>query len=109
MLDEESSGYDPHFLKAILRHISIFPVGSWVKISTGDVGEVIKTNKDTPMRPVIRVTYDRNQKRLPGPRLIDLSKQLLIHVEKCVETSEPSAGGMTTGLPYADNGAGGNI
>lgn len=88
ILDDEASGYDPHFVKALLKFVSIFPVGSWVSISTGEIGEVVKTNKDTPMRPVINIVYDRTKKRLSKSRFIDLSKQLLIHVDNCVEIND---------------------
>jgi HD-GYP domain-containing protein (c-di-GMP phosphodiesterase class II) len=88
ILDEESASYDPHYIKALLRHISIFPVGSWVTISTGEIGEVVKTNKDTPMRPIINVVFDRFKRRLSKTRLIDLSKQLLIHVDSGIDMSE---------------------
>lgn len=88
ILDEESSGYDPHFIKAILRYISIYPVGNWVAISTGEIGEVVKTNSDTPMRPMINVSFDRSKKKLARPRALDLSKQLLIHVDHCVDPKE---------------------
>ncbi|MBD3379937.1 MAG: HD domain-containing protein [Candidatus Omnitrophica bacterium] len=85
ILDEEGGAYDQHFLKAILRHISIFPVGSWVQISSGEIGNVIKVNEDTPMRPVINVVFSRDRKKLEDHRVLDLSKQLLIHVERCVD------------------------
>lgn len=88
ILDEESMSFDPHFMKALLRYVSIYPVGTWVGISTGEVGEVIMTNKDTPMRPTVNVTYDRQGKSLVRPRIVDLSKQLLIHVDCCVESGE---------------------
>ncbi len=88
ILDSESNGYDPHFMKAMLRHISIFPVGSWVKISSGDIGMVIKTNEDTPMRPVISVVMSRDRNRFEEPRMIDLSKQFLIHVLECIDPRE---------------------
>lgn len=95
ILDEESAGYDPHYIKALLRHISIFPVGSWVTISTGEIGEVVKTNKDTPMRPIINVAYDRSRIRMGKARLIDLSKQLLIHVDGGIEMGDGAALNVT--------------
>ena len=85
ILDNESGGYDPHFLKEILRSVSIFPVGSWVKLSSGEIGSVVSTNENIPMRPLVRVIFDRGGNRLSAERMMDLSKQLLVHVENCVE------------------------
>jgi len=91
ILDNESGGYDPHFLKEILRSVSIFPVGSWVRLSSGEVGNVVSTNDAVPMRPMIRVVFDRGGNRLSSERMLDLSKQLLVHVEKCVEAGSLEA------------------
>jgi len=88
ILDHEAGSFDPHFIKAMLRHISIFPVGTWVKVSSGEIGDVIRTNEDTPMRPVVDVVFDREKKKLAEQRMLDLSKQLLIHVEQCVDPRE---------------------
>ncbi|MDD5633940.1 MAG: HD domain-containing protein [Candidatus Omnitrophica bacterium] len=84
ILDNESNSYDPYYMKAMLRYVSIFPVGSWVKISSGEIGNVVRTNEDSPMRPVISISFDRDRKIIPEPRIMDLSKQLLVHVEHCV-------------------------
>lgn len=91
ILDEESAAFDPHFMKALLRYVSIFPVGTFVALSTGEIGEVAMTNKDTPMRPVVKVSCDRRGSALCRPRVVDLSKQLLIHVDRCVGSDEIGA------------------
>jgi HD-GYP domain-containing protein (c-di-GMP phosphodiesterase class II) len=88
ILDNEGGSFDPHFVKTMLRCISIFPIGSWVRISTGEIGEVVRTSPDTPMRPVINIVFDRGKKRLGETRLLDLSKQFLIHVEHCIDPNE---------------------
>ncbi|MEA3488857.1 MAG: HD domain-containing phosphohydrolase, partial [Candidatus Omnitrophota bacterium] len=85
ILDQEGNYYDPYFMKAMLRYISIFPVGSWVRISSGEIGNVVRPNEVIPMRPVLSVVFDRKGVKLGNPRMIDLSKQLLIHVEECIE------------------------
>ena len=88
ILDNESALFDRHYLKTILRCISIFPVGTWVKLSSGEIGNVVKINEETPMRPVLKVCYSREGRPLPESRILDLSKQLLIHVERCIDIDE---------------------
>ncbi|MGB2630625.1 MAG: HD domain-containing phosphohydrolase [Candidatus Omnitrophota bacterium] len=94
ILDNESAKYDRHFLKTLLRSISIFPVGSWVKISSGEIGNVVRISEDTPMRPAIKICYNREGYPLPESRMLDLSKQLLIHVERCIDIEEVKKEGM---------------
>lgn len=85
ILDEEISCYDPYFVKALLKYVSIFPVGSLIKISTGEIGRVVKTNTGTPMRPLVKILFDRKGKEVQAVKQIDLSTQLLIYVENCVD------------------------
>jgi HD-GYP domain-containing protein (c-di-GMP phosphodiesterase class II) len=94
MLDHDQGRYDPHFMKAILKYISIFPVGSRVKISSEEYAEVVKVNEKTPMRPVIEVDLDRDKKPLPEKRIMDLSGQFLIHVQHCVDPGEMEPAGQ---------------
>ncbi|MFH1878695.1 MAG: HD domain-containing phosphohydrolase [Candidatus Omnitrophota bacterium] len=88
ILDEEASAFDPFYMKAMLQEISMFPVGSWVRISSGETGKVEYANKDKPMRPVVDIIYDRAKKRLDRVRVLDLSSQLLLYVEECVDPAE---------------------
>ncbi|GEM_PF-3368373 len=85
LVDNEYNSYDQYFMKALLHHITMFPVGAWVKINSGDIGKIVRTNPEKPMRPVVDIVYNRKGKRLPEPRLMDMSKQLLVHVEQCID------------------------
>ena len=87
LLDHQTGKFDPHFMKALLKVVSIYPEGTFVRISSGEICQVISTNKDKPMRPIVNLVYDNSMKRLDGTRILDLSKQMLVHVDKCVDPS----------------------
>ena len=87
LLDHQTGKFDPHFMKALLKVVSIYPEGTFVKISSGEICKVIETNKDKPMRPIVDLVYDNTMKPLATTRQLDLSKQMLVHVVKCVEPS----------------------
>jgi len=88
ILDQETNSYDPEIMKVFLREISAFPVGSWIKLNSGEIGKIICVNKDMVMRPVVNIIFDRAKKRLKKSRELDLSKQLLMYVEECVDPDE---------------------
>lgn len=50
-------GIDTHFdenvVRAFLRKVAPYPIGSKVKLSNGQVGTVLKNNNDHPLRPLI--------------------------------------------------------
>jgi len=50
--------FDPHILKCLVQELSMYPVGSVVKLNTGDVGEVTAVNRGSPLRPILTLTQD---------------------------------------------------
>lgn len=73
-----------HFSKAILRTfingMSSYPVGSWVRLSTKEIGRVIATSTRNPLRPILEVWFDASGAKLPQLRLLDLNKEILVHI-----------------------------
>jgi len=49
---------DPQIVDLFLRHIPPYPLGSKVKLSTGEFGFVIDLNKNSITRPVVRIFQD---------------------------------------------------
>lgn len=52
-----SSGriFTPDLVISFLKHVAMFPTGSQVKLSNGEVGVVVKQNDGLPLRPLVRV------------------------------------------------------
>ena len=88
ILDNHMGQFDPHFMKALLRVVSIYPEGSFVRISSGEICKVVAINKNKPMRPIVTMVYDDSKRLIGGGKTLDLSKQMLVHIDRCVEPSE---------------------
>ncbi len=58
MLARSGKNFDPLLMKIFARLIGLFPVGSFVRLSNGEVGLVIATNPDFPARPLVRQVVD---------------------------------------------------
>lgn len=80
ILQTERGRFSQAILKAFLNGLSSYPVGSWVRLSTKEIGRVIATNKANPLRPIIEVWADASGAKLPQPRLLDLNKEILLHI-----------------------------
>ncbi len=50
--------FDPRFIQGLLERIALFPNGSIVLLSTGEVGVVVRQDRKLSSRPVIRVVAD---------------------------------------------------
>lgn len=67
---------DPVVLRALLRVLSIFPVGSDVSLTDGSLARVIRSNGDNYMSPVVQRIEDADRRDVSSsvpPQLIDLT------------------------------------
>lgn len=80
LLARDRAGFPTKAFKSLLNQFSLFPAGTWVKLSSGDVGEVVQSNPRFPLRPIIKIMLDQAGLRLREPREIDLCKTPLISV-----------------------------
>ncbi len=82
---EASKGRFPsRILKIFLDQISIFPVGSYIKLNNGSIGRVISTNKNKPLRPTIKLLFDGKGKKLENPQTVRLSDNPLLFIDSSV-------------------------
>lgn len=55
------TSFDYDVVKAFLRKIEPYPIGSHVKLSDGRRGVIIKGNIDNPLRPVLKIVGGNNE------------------------------------------------
>ncbi|MBQ9301993.1 MAG: HD-GYP domain-containing protein, partial [Butyrivibrio sp.] len=64
--------YDSEMIMTFLKHIVDTYISSTVKLSTGEIGEIIFVNQDSLSKPTVRI----------GDDYIDLSKRQGVTIEK---------------------------
>lgn len=71
----ESSGknFDPLLVKIFIQLTGVYPVGSLVKLDTGEVGVVVEQNSNDLLRPKIKVFIGSDGARLPEQFETDLT------------------------------------
>lgn len=77
---EEERGADPLVVRALLRVISLFPVGSLVTLSDGSVANVLRGNQDRYDSPIVELVQNRQGKTVESKgegTIIDLSQSEL--------------------------------
>ncbi|MCL6448917.1 MAG: HD-GYP domain-containing protein [Armatimonadetes bacterium] len=50
--------FDFRVVKAFLENIAAYPVGTWVRLSTGEIGLVTENRRGYPLYPRVRVFFD---------------------------------------------------
>ena len=94
----EWRGYDfqPELIEAFIQSVGIYPTGTLVELSSGEVGIVVKENPGKRLRPQVLVILDSNKKQLEDFNEIDLAN-FIGEDRKVVEilkTLEPGAYGL---------------
>ncbi|MBI1911933.1 MAG: HD-GYP domain-containing protein [Deltaproteobacteria bacterium] len=84
--------FNPETLKAFMNMIGLYPVGTMVRLSTNEIGIVVKL-QDAPDSPVVKVLYDSEGNSLEAPYEADLKNEPNKNI---VSTVNPTA--MNTDL-----------
>ena len=82
--------YDPQLLKVFIATMAVYPIGSLVKLNTGEIGQVIKVRNKQPFRPVLQIYFDREEKLLEEPIRLDLSEEVnhLLFIKNTLEPAQ---------------------
>jgi len=77
--------FDAEMVRKFTMNIAAFPTGSGVILSSNEKGLVIKQNNSMPMRPVVKIIYDKVGNLLLEPYEIDLLKELTLFITKACD------------------------
>lgn len=96
--------FNNELVHTYIRTVGIYPVGSLVKMESGLLGVVAKSNPGSLMVPVVRIVYDAKRDRRLEPYDVDLSKPLGRGGTDSIECHEsPHKWGINT-IDYLDIG-----
>lgn len=91
LLAGSGTHFDPDILREFLRHIALYPVGSVVKLSTGDIGIVTNVFAGLQTRPIVRLIVDSSHRLYDSYQEVDLSTKLTVFVERLLDDAAIAA------------------
>jgi response regulator RpfG family c-di-GMP phosphodiesterase len=80
IVDQRKTTFDPKLIKALIHIVSIFPLGSLVKLNNGEIGRVVGASKKHPMRPTLDILVDAQGRRLQERRQIELHSEPMLYI-----------------------------
>jgi HD-GYP domain-containing protein (c-di-GMP phosphodiesterase class II) len=84
LVSSDRAKFPDRALKGLIRGLSAFPVGSFVRLNSGEIARIAATNTAFPLRPVVEVLVGPRGERLAAARRMDLSANTLLYiVEAC--------------------------
>jgi hypothetical protein len=87
LLMAERNSFPSQLIKVLLQQVSVFPLGTSVRLNTGEVGVVKVANNRFPLRPVVEISQAFDGAKPADSKLMDLSKNTLVHI---VEVLHPA-------------------
>lgn len=76
---------EPKIIKNFLQIISLFPIGSWVQLSSKEVGKVEACGGKNYDRPLVMVYFDKNFEKVRQPYLVDLNLRPNLSVIQAID------------------------
>lgn len=73
-----------HLLKALVDQLSIYPLGTTVRLNTGETGVVSQLNRQYPLRPILQVSQQAVSAHAPASKTVDLRAETSLHIVEVV-------------------------
>lgn len=87
-VEDNPADIDPGLVRAFVETLSLYPPGSFVRLSTGEVGRVMSTTPGLPLRPKVWVMIDAAGKRAAGTRILNLAIKPSIYITDAVDETK---------------------
>lgn len=87
LVNHHKTAFDPVMLKALIESISLYPVGTYIQLNTGDVGLVTQVHDRLPLRPKVLINMDAHGNKIPE-RTINLKEQPNLMIQHCMYEEE---------------------
>lgn len=79
---------DQSLVKLFVDIISIFPVGSYVKLTTGEIGKVVGINRSMPLRPKVKIVLTHEGTAPKEEVYINLAENTKIHIVEPIDETK---------------------
>jgi HD-GYP domain-containing protein (c-di-GMP phosphodiesterase class II) len=88
LADTKNMFFAPHFLKVFLDELTMYPVGSYVRLNNKAVGVVVGTNRSNPFKPTVRIVSDGQGNTILDERIIDLADTPILNIVAGISAEE---------------------
>lgn len=85
---QNSGQFDGEISSVFLNNVVIYPLGSVVRLNTGDIGVVVDMNKSCQTRPIVRLICTKEGNRVASIFEIDLSKSGDVYIVQVLKEEE---------------------
>ncbi len=88
LLSSGVNRFDPVILRVFLSRMSVYPIGSIVELNDGSIGIIIGSIPEKPLRPIIKLIFDEEKKRVEGTSIVNLLDRSNLYIVKAIDEEE---------------------
>ncbi|HNW30002.1 MAG TPA: HD-GYP domain-containing protein [Spirochaetota bacterium] len=88
LLSSGVNKFDPVILRVFLSRMSVYPIGSIVELNDGAIGIIIGSVPEKPLRPIIKVIFDKDRKRIENTTIISLLSESSLYIVRALDEAE---------------------
>ncbi len=90
LLSDNARRFDPDIIKAMIQSMGIYPVGSIVLMNNSSIARVLESNREAPLRPVIRILIDEFARpfTLNEGEKINLMENRTLFIARAIDPAE---------------------
>jgi uncharacterized domain HDIG len=74
LFEGRNRDFSKKIVERFTKQLGVYPVGSFIRLKSGEMGIAIRVDKNNLLAPTIYVLFDREKKRLAKPLEYDLAK-----------------------------------
>ena len=80
--------FSPMVIRVFLKEISLYPLGSYVRLNNRAIGRVVGTDSARPLRPDIKIIFDGEGNRVEGDVFIRLDDNPIFFIQDSLSEDE---------------------
>ncbi len=88
LLSSGVNRFDPVLLRLFLSMLSVYPIGSLVRLNDNSVGVVIGSVPEKPLRPILKIIFDSEGKRTEEVNIVNLLSDTSLYITKALDEKE---------------------
>ncbi len=88
LLSSGVNRFDPVILRVFLSRMSVYPIGSIVELNDSSIGIVIGSVPEKTLRPIIKLIFDANGKKLEETVIVNLLEKSSLYITKALDEKD---------------------
>ncbi len=88
LLKDRGTKYDEKILRVLLLTLTVYPIGTYVRMSDGSIGIVYQTNSEEPKFPVLKMLFDANNRLYAEMPILHTSAADEVQIKRALTKDE---------------------